>query len=250
MPDPRFFTTQGPVSVENAVALAGASLVAGKAGDLVSRVAAHDENDLAGAVVYCERAPLLAALKGRVVGLCFTTEALAGESSLAGAVASVVSPRLAFAQLADRLHRSIETSVRIEPSHISVKAEIDTTAVIMEGAELGRNVRLGPHVHIGPGVVLGDGCVVEAGASISHTLIGKNVRILPGARIGQAGFGFAESQGGLFRVPQLGRVVIGDDVEIGANTTIDRGALGDTVIGRGAKIDNLVQIVHNTRVGQ
>jgi UDP-3-O-[3-hydroxymyristoyl] glucosamine N-acyltransferase len=103
---------------------------------------------------------------------------------------------------------------------------------------------------IGPGVVLGEDCIVGACASITHSIVGKRVNIYPGVRIGQDGFGFAMGPQGHAKVPQLGRVIIQDDVEIGANTTIDRGAGPDTIIGSGTKIDNLVQIGHNVQLGR
>jgi len=123
-------------------------------------------------------------------------------------------------------------------------------------AVIGENVTIGPRGRIGAMVVIGDG--VEIGrdvrigphASLSHTLIGDRVYIYPGARIGQDGFGFAITAEGFHTVPQLGRVLIEDDVEVGANTTIDRGTLEDTVIGAGTRIDNLVQIGHNVRIGR
>jgi UDP-3-O-[3-hydroxymyristoyl] glucosamine N-acyltransferase len=104
--------------------------------------------------------------------------------------------------------------------------------VIGDGVAIGRDVRIGPH------------------ASLSHTLVGDRVYIYPGARIGQDGFGFAITPQGFHTVPQLGRVLIENDVEVGANTTIDRGTLEDTVIGAGTRIDNLVQIAHNVRIGR
>ncbi|MBV8537147.1 MAG: UDP-3-O-(3-hydroxymyristoyl)glucosamine N-acyltransferase, partial [Alphaproteobacteria bacterium] len=101
-----------------------------------------------------------------------------------------------------------------------------------------------------PGVELAADCVVGAGASLMCCLLGERVVIYPGARIGQDGFGFATDGGKHLKVPQLGRVVIGDDTEVGANTCIDRGSTGDTVIGPGCMIDNLVQIGHNVRLGR
>jgi UDP-3-O-[3-hydroxymyristoyl] glucosamine N-acyltransferase len=103
---------------------------------------------------------------------------------------------------------------------------------------------------IAQNVEIGDQSVIGANASISHALIGANVRIYPGVRIGQDGFGFAIDPAGHVKVPQLGRVIIGDSVEIGANTTIDRGAGPDTHIGQGSWIDNLVQIGHNVKIGR
>ena len=103
----------------------------------------------------------------------------------------------------------------------------------------------------GRGVIIGAGCTLGNGVSVSHAILGERVRIYPGVRIGQDGFGFApDGNGGYVSVPQLGRVVIEHDVEIGANTTIDRGSMHDTVIGAGSRIDNLVQIGHNVQCGQ
>ena len=98
---------------------------------------------------------------------------------------------------------------------------------------------------IGPDVRIGRNCVIGANATVLNALIGDEVIIHPGVRIGQDGFGFAMGPRGHLKVPQIGRVIIQDDVEIGANTTIDRGANRDTLIGEGTKIDNLVQIAHN-----
>ena len=103
---------------------------------------------------------------------------------------------------------------------------------------------------IGEGVVVGADCRIGPLASLSHALLGDRVYIYPGARIGQDGFGFATTAAGFLTVPQLGRVVLHDDVEVGANSTIDRGAAPDTVIGAGSRLDNLVQIGHNVRLGR
>jgi len=123
-------------------------------------------------------------------------------------------------------------------------------ACIGAGAEIGAGTRIGAGSVIGPGVAIGRDCEIGAHVSISHAYLGDRVRVLPGARIGQPGFGFAPTAKGQARIPQLGRVIVQDDVDIGANTTIDRGALGDTVIGEGSKIDNLVQIAHNVEIGR
>jgi UDP-3-O-[3-hydroxymyristoyl] glucosamine N-acyltransferase len=118
------------------------------------------------------------------------------------------------------------------------------------GAEIGEATRLGPGTSIGPGVAIGRNCEIGANVSISHAYIGDRVIVLPGARIGQPGFGFASTGEDYLKIPQLGRVIVQDDVEIGANTTIDRGALSDTMIGEGSKLDNLIMIAHNCRIGR
>lgn len=144
---------------------------------------------------------------------------------------------------------------------------IDTTAQIAESAHIGEGCFIGANVVIGENVVIGDNCVIEPNvviahdckignycrignnASIAYSIIGNHCYIYTGARIGQDGFGFQFMGGQHHRIPQLGRVIIGNDVEIGANTCIDRGALDDTVIGDGCRIDNLVQIAHNDKLG-
>jgi UDP-3-O-[3-hydroxymyristoyl] glucosamine N-acyltransferase len=127
---------------------------------------------------------------------------------------------------------------------------IDPGAVVGPGAEIGSGTVLGPNAVIGPNVRIGRDCSIGAGATLTHALVGNRVIVHPGARIGQDGFGFAMGAGGHIKVPQVGRVIIQDDVEIGANTTIDRGASRDTVVGEGTKIDNLVQIAHNVVIGR
>lgn len=127
---------------------------------------------------------------------------------------------------------------------------VDDFAVIGRGAEIGAGCWIESHAVIGDNVKIGRDCRIGAGASVTHCLVGDHVRIYPGVRIGQDGFGFAIDPSGYIKVPQLGRVIIEDGVEIGANSCIDRGAGPDTVIGRGTWIDNLVQIGHNVKVGK
>ncbi len=135
-------------------------------------------------------------------------------------------------------------------ARLEAEVIVDPGAVIGPGAEIGAGTIIGPHAVIGPKVRIGRNCRIGAGASVTHALIGDRVIIHPGARLGQDGFGFASAGGKHFKTPQIGRVIVQNDVEIGANTTIDRGALRDTIIGEGTKIDNLVQIGHNVTVGR
>lgn len=128
--------------------------------------------------------------------------------------------------------------------------EIEHGAVVGAGASIGAGTTVASGAVIGERVRIGSDCQIGACASIGHAIIGDRVIVHPGVRIGQDGFGFAMSALGHIKVPQIGCVVIGDDVEIGANTTIDRGSLMNTVIGEGTKIDNLVQIGHNVVIGR
>ena len=253
MPDTSFYSFDGPLAVSDAVALAGAVLISGSEGQPLQRVSESADEDLGDAVIYCADKGHIDTLKNKKAGLCLTTEKLQAAVSEAlgdSPVATLKSPRLGFAMIANRLHRAFEHTETAERASFGGDVFIDPSAVISVGVQLNSGVRIGAHVFVGPGVAIGDNTVIEAGSSISNAVIGKNCRILSGARIGQAGFGFVESPEGLYRVPQLGRVMIHDEVEIGANSCIDRGALGDTVIGQGTKIDNLVQIAHNVRIGR
>jgi UDP-3-O-[3-hydroxymyristoyl] glucosamine N-acyltransferase len=127
---------------------------------------------------------------------------------------------------------------------------VDPGAVIGPAAEIGSGTLIGATAVIGPSVRIGRDCSIGAGSSVFHALVGNRVIIHPGVRIGQDGFGYVMAPTGHIKVPQIGRVIIQDDVEIGAGSTIDRGANRDTVIGEGTKIDNLVQIGHNVAVGR
>ena len=139
----------------------------------------------------------------------------------------------------------VDPTARVDPT-----AEIGPLAVIGARAEIGPRCRIGPSAVIGDGVVIGPDSRIAASASVSHALVGARVVVHPGARIGQEGFSLVPAPDGPRTLPQLGRVIVENDVEIGANTTIDRGALSDTVIGAGSRLDNLIQIGHNTRIGR
>jgi UDP-3-O-[3-hydroxymyristoyl] glucosamine N-acyltransferase len=135
-------------------------------------------------------------------------------------------------------------------ARIEAGVTIDPLAVVGPGAEIGTGTLIAAGAVIGPQVAIGRDCAIGAGATVLHALIGDRVIIHPGARIGQDGFGYLPSPKGHLKIPQGRRVIIQDDVEIGANTTIDRGSTRDTIIGEGTKIDNLVQIAHNVTIGR
>ncbi|MEL6213193.1 MAG: UDP-3-O-(3-hydroxymyristoyl)glucosamine N-acyltransferase, partial [Pseudomonadota bacterium] len=202
---------------------------------------------------------------GAAFGLCLATPEAASivagrsarrdvETSPGGAVAICESPRRGFALIAARLHavRGLGPSASSIDAAASIHAgaDIHPSAVVGADVEIADGVVVGAGAVIGPGVAIGEGGVIGAGVSIFCALIGARCAIKAGARIGEAGFGFVASPEGPLKAPQLGRVLIADDVEIGANSTVDRGALDDTEIGAGSKIDNLVQIAHNVVMGR
>ena len=174
------------------------------------------------------------------------------------AVAIVTNePYAAWARVAALFHPVPPPSPGIHPSafvadgaRVDPSAEIGPLSVIETGAEIGPGCRIGPCAVIGSGVIVGRDCRIGAHVSLSYALLGARVCVYPGARIGQEGFGFASTKDGFLSVPQLGRVILEDDVEVGANTTIDRGSSRDTLIGAGSRLDNLVQIGHNVVLGR
>jgi UDP-3-O-[3-hydroxymyristoyl] glucosamine N-acyltransferase len=176
----------------------------------------------------------------------------------AGSVAIVTTePYAAWARVASLFHPLPPVSPGIHPSAIIAgealvdpSAEVGPLSVIEAGAEIGPGCRIGAYAHIGSGVIVGRDCRIGTHVSLSHAILGARVYVYPGARIGQEGFGFACTRDGYLSVPQLGRAILEDDVEVGANTTIDRGSSRDTVIGAGSRLDNLVQIGHNVILGR
>ncbi len=255
MPDLRFYNQGAPLPLKQAAQLANSSLVGDCSNDAAAICTVSSLEDAgANAVVFLEDKKFLQALAGKKFGLCLTKPALADKVEGKGAIAVSDAPRLGFAFIAHRLFK--EKKVNAEGAAISATAKIGegafvhSTAVIGDGAQIGAGVVIGPHVTIGPGVTIGPDSQIQAGASVFCADLGKRVQIKPGARLGQAGFGFIPGSEGLVSAPQLGRLIVGDDVEIGANATIDRGALGDSRIGDGSKIDNLVQMGHNVILGR
>ncbi len=173
--------------------------------------------------------------------------------------AAIVTPEpyAAWARAAALFHPPPPVRPGIHPSavveldaSVDPTAEVGPLAVVGAGAVIGARCRIGPGAVIGENVVLGPDCRIGSLASVTHALLGARVYVYPAARIGQEGFGFAITASGFITVPQLGRVILEDDVEVGANSTIDRGAAPDTVIGAGSRLDNLVQIGHNVRMGR
>lgn len=145
----------------------------------------------------------------------------------------------------------IDETATVHPeASIEEGVTVESGARVGAGAAIGRGSVIGPNSVVAVGVQIGRSCVIGPNSSIQHALIGDRVIIHSGCAIGQDGFGYAMGPGGHRKVPQIGRVIIQDDVEIGANCAIDRGANRDTVIGEGTKIDNLVQVGHNARLGR
>ncbi len=256
MADKNFFENKGPFSLQKIAEICEAKLAdVSKAQLMIQDMATMEK---AGAGEICFFYDKKAKEKGAQIkaSACVTTEELAPLVPESVAVLTAKNPKLAFLKLNLEFYREyqpkpdIASTAKIHPSAI-----IGQNCTIGEGVVIGENVKIGENCIIEPGVVIARGCVVGANtriganATISYAIIGENCYIYTGARIGQDGFGFMMIDGKHKRIPQLGRVIIGNDVEIGANTCVDRGALDDTVIGDGMRVDNLVQIAHNDKFG-
>jgi UDP-3-O-[3-hydroxymyristoyl] glucosamine N-acyltransferase len=255
MTDSRFYDRAGPFTLADIAARIGAAPPAGApAGMALSDVAAL-ENAEAGDVSLFSDPKYANAFAVTRAGLVITSEKLA---ALPHAVPLLVvaNPRLAFAQAGHIFHppRALQPGVRpFEAVHptaaVGPGTEIGPGAQIGENARVGAGCLIGANAVIGRGVEIGDGSTIGPGTVITHAIVGNRVVMGPNNSIGNQGFSFVPSQDGLLRVPQLGRVVIEDDVEFGSNCTVDRGAIGDTHIERGVRFDSLIHVGHNVRIG-
>ena len=254
MGDARFFTRNSPHGLAAIVAAAGGT--APESARMFSGVAPLRAAG-PGDVSFLDNRRYAAALDETAAGAVIVSADLSCRVP-AGTIA-IVTPTVSegWARVAELFHprppvrpgihptATIEDGARIDPS-----AEIGAYTLVEAGAEIGANCRIGPYVWVSAGVTIGRDARIGAHVSISHAHLGCRVTLFPGVRIGQEGFGFAATSAGFLSIPQLGRVMIDDDVEIGANSAVDRGSTGDTVIGAGTRLDNLVQIGHNVRIGR
>ncbi len=257
MVDRRFFTNHGPFTAGDLAAATGASLLnAADATRQLSDVAPLDratEKDAS----FFDNSKYVDQFKNSGAGACFLRSKYADEAPPGMTIFIAEDPYRCYALAAQKFYPTPKPTAAIsENATIDPAAKIGSGVAIATGAVIGANVVIGNGVSIGANTVIGDGVeigentIIGALTTITHTLVGKRVIIHRGVHIGQDGFGFALGREGHVKVPQLGRVVIEDDVEIGSGTTIDRGTGPDTIIGEGTKIDNLVQIGHNVQIGR
>ena len=256
MADPRFFTIAAPISLARLADEANAEIVNGDADDLFEDVASLDS---AGPrdVSFLDNKKYRDQFQVSRAGACVVAPKMVERAPDGMALLVTDQPYLGYARIAQLFYPAVTKAPGIaETAHAPSSADIGQDVEIDPGAVIGERVSIGARSQIGANTVVGDGCVIGedcrigANVTLSHCLIGSRVTLFPGVRIGQDGFGFARGPQGAVKVPQLGRVVIEDDVEIGANSTVDRGAGPDTIIGAGTMIDNLVQIGHNVRIGK
>ncbi len=259
MDHPGFWAPAGPISLSELASYAGTEIPEAFLSESDRAIRTVRALDDAGAsdVSFFDNRKYLNALKNTRASAVFVSADFAGRAPPAAVPLVSKDPYRAFARslelfFPDARHpkvggggAAVDGSARIEEG-----AVIETGAIVGPEAQIGRGAHIAAGAVIGYRVAVGRDCFVGPGASITHSLIGNRVIVHAGARLGQDGFGFAMGPSGHYKVRQVGRVIVQDDVEIGANTTIDRGALKDTIIGEGTKIDNLVQIAHNVVIGR
>jgi UDP-3-O-[3-hydroxymyristoyl] glucosamine N-acyltransferase len=257
MADPRFFDRAGPFSLDALAALSGATLhdpqsASRRVVDVAPLETAGPED-----LTFLDNRKYLGAFARSRAGAAVVDERAVGDAPGGMALLVAPNPYQAFARAAQAFYPPRPVAARraasaiIDPTAtVPPDCDIAENVVIEAAVRLGARCQIGPNTVIAAAVELGEDCRVGANVTLSHCIIGARVVLHPGVRIGQPGFGFAPDAAGPVKVPQLGRVIVGDDADIGANTTIDRGSGHDTVIGPGTMIDNLVQIGHNVVLGR
>lgn len=263
MAEPVFFTPSRTFTAGEIAAQTGAVLRDGKLADTkISGVAPLAEGG-EGMLVYLDGPKQLQEISGLKASAIFCPASIA--EKLPDGIAILVSerPRADFSAIGRLLFPGATRPTAItgetgisdaanvaETARLEAGVIVEAGAVIGGGAAIGKGTIIGPNAVIGSSVQIGRDCHIGPGASVVAALLGDRVSIHAGVRVGQDGFGYVPGGSGLEKQPQIGRVIIQDSVEIGANSTVDRGAMADTVIGEGTKIDNLVQIAHNVRIGR
>jgi UDP-3-O-[3-hydroxymyristoyl] glucosamine N-acyltransferase len=259
--DARFFARTGPHSLENVAKAAGGTLGEAAPAGLMLHGVAPLQTAGEGQVSFLDNRKYIDALAASRASAVIVSQTMLAHVPQGCVPIVTREPYLGWAGVAALFHPLPPTRPGIHPTAlVDPQASIDPTAEIGPYAVIGPQASIGPRCQIGgfavvgPGVVIGADCRIGVHVSISHALIGDRVFLFPGVRIGQEGFGFATAMTPTgpkhVTIPQLGRVIIENDVEVGANSCIDRGSSQDTVIGAGSRIDNLVQIGHNVRLGR
>jgi UDP-3-O-[3-hydroxymyristoyl] glucosamine N-acyltransferase len=258
MVDTRFHSSSGPIALGVVLSTLGRAVPTDDNRVSTLVIEGAEELSVAGPVhlALAAQAEYRTALQGTSAGAVIVHPKFQDDVP-PGAVAIVDErPHELFADLLEKLYplgtRGVAAGLLDSgtPPILEEGVRLGANVVIGPGVEIGRNTVVGPNTVIGRGVSIGRNCIIGPNVSIECAYLGNNVVVHTGARIGTEGFGWLDLGRTNRKIPQLGRVILQDSVEIGANTTIDRGALGDTVIGEGTKVDNLVQIGHNCHIGR
>jgi UDP-3-O-[3-hydroxymyristoyl] glucosamine N-acyltransferase len=250
----QFYARSGPFSVGVVATAAGTPL---PRRDLTITGVAPLQNACATNVSFLDNRRYASALETTLAGAVIVHPDMEHRVPSSAVPLVTKTPYEGWARVAQLFHPvppltpGIHPTAYVDPDAVvDATAEIGPFAFVGARAQIGARCILGPHATISSGVVIGKDSRIGSHVSVSHALVGARVVLHPGARIGQEGFSFAHTRSGFLTIPQLGRVIVEDDVEIGANSTVDRGSTQDTVLGAGSRLDNLVQIGHNVRLGR
>jgi UDP-3-O-[3-hydroxymyristoyl] glucosamine N-acyltransferase len=256
MPDPRFFHAAGPFTLAQLAEITGADILGGEPEKVIRDVAPLGKAGVDD-ISFLDNPAYTGVFTTSKAGACIVGDDLKASAPSGMTLLIAKDAYKAYALVARAFYPDVKplggigAGARVDPSAmIGDGTEIAAGAVIGAHVEIGQDCRIGANAVVGAGVQMGDGCDIGPLVSLKCAVLGHRVKIYAGARIGEDGFGYASDAEGHLHIPQLGRVLIGDGVEIGANTTIDRGSGPDTVIGEGSIIDNLVQIGHNVHLGR
>ena len=259
MEHPGFFAKAGPFALADVAKAAGAALPPECDGARLFRSVKPLSDAGPDELAFVDNRKYLPQLETTKAGACLVAPAFVARVHAPTVPLTTATPYRGFAMALQLFYPDALWSKAAgggpRPA-VDPTAELEDGVVIEPGAIVGPEARIGQGSRIAAGAVvgyrvhIGRDCYVGALATVTHALIGDRVIVHSGVRIGQDGFGFAMGRNGHLKVPQIGRVIIQNDVEIGANSTVDRGALKDTIIGEGTKIDNLVQIGHNVVIGR
>ncbi|MDC0348999.1 UDP-3-O-(3-hydroxymyristoyl)glucosamine N-acyltransferase [Alphaproteobacteria bacterium] len=248
MPDIRFYKQPEKISLKEIASHIGISCPEDFQVSGVSALEEAGKEDLAA----CFDKKMLPSLEKTKAGACIVSKDLLSYVPIHVIALCVKNPRLSFAKAALLLypHHGLETGDKEGERSFPSTSSIASSAFIGKGVEIGEGTVIGPGSYIGAGVKIGKHCKIYDNVTLLKSIIGDSVSIHSGARVGSEGFGFVNEGPHIIDIPHLGRVLIKNNVRIGANTTIDRGVLGDTLIEEGCRIDNLVQIAHNVHLGK
>lgn len=263
MTEPIFLRPSKPITLQEIAVLTGAE-PAGSF-DPLALVENVKPLDLAGPkdLAFFDNPKFLDAFRETRAAACLVGQRYANETRKGTAILVAKNPYQAYVTVARKMYettllpasffgaRGVDPGASVHPdARLEDDVVVDPGAVIGSGAEIGSGTVIGANAVIGTDVRIGRDCAIGPGATVLHALIGDRVIVHSGSHIGQDGFGYVSTPKGHLKVPQVGRVIIQDDVEIGAGTTIDRGAGRDTMVGEGTKIDNGVQVGHNVLIGR
>lgn len=251
MLDDRFYVSRGPLTIADIIEGLEVMLPDPKFLDETITHTSPLSGALAQSIVFVASKKALKDIADCKATACFVTEPLSGDVG-AQHIIPIISktPRAHFARAMALLGEQKRLDFNGDEPNVSASSDIHPSAVIGCGATIGGSTVISPNCVIGPGVEIGENCHIGPNVTIEAAILGNNCIIKAGAVIGGSGFGVDNDERGSVNIPHFGRVIIGDNVSIGANSCVDRGQLGDTRLGDDVKIDNLVQVAHNVEIGQ